>query len=1002
MKDTFIHIVFVFSMLIPSVLVSQGVAINDNGTAPDPSAMLDVQSTEKGFLPPRMTSIERSNIAAPAEGLVVYDTDEHSLFLYSSGVWERLAKGSGSPWLENGASIYYNNGNVGIGTDNPQFPLHLLGGLGTSWQVERLGGAQLRGTANINEASVGTHNATGFRLLTNNTVRMHVSPTGNIGIGSVNPTARLHLIGDLRIQDGTHGAGKVLTSDALGNASWSKVNIYGDNTIVVDAAGSGDFLTISAALNSVSPTAENPVTILIKPGTYFEEVVLKSHVRLVGEDENNVMITGWADAMPGLNGYVYGMLLNTVTDVLVRNLTIRSNSSSDPYLEFGVWMIGSEARFENVHIKGDFASFLMLYRGIKAENSTVEFINGSILDTDTRSIELLNSEARVINSKLSSSTIHIEVENGSHLELANTLLSGGGEGVNIKNGGSAKLIGNQFENNWIGVNNYGRLLMSGNHIRSTASAGVSNNSNATITGNYFIDCISRAISDFSPAGRTTITGNHIENSSHEGQPALTANSDAVISSNVFHNNTHGDIVVGSNTPWLIGNRGTVSGNPVRGIMAGIGDMRIEREGNNMLLNLTGDGKVGVGTLNPRGRFNISLNSGVTNASTIDEYPLMISYPSNATGQETGIAFRISVQQNPDQTPGAAITHLRSGAGSVGHLLFKTKESGDTGPLAERMRITSTGNVGIGTSEPSAPLHVQNGTGSVQLSTNLAGVPARITLNDTSNEDSYIEKLDQGKLRFRVGGTSTRMTITPEGNVGIGTQSPAALLQISGSGRSLEINPNMIRSTDGNLMTIRGDDELLIQSMNNMELDIASSLSVNSGLSANITAGTSIFLTAASQIRFNNMLNVIGSSGVGVNTTNTAGFTFAVNGTAAKPGGGSWAVFSDSRMKQDIEPIETGILDQFLMLRGYTFEYEAEAIKNRLALPGRQTGLLAQEVQQVFPDWVEANYEGYLFVTERGLTAIIVEALRELRAEKDAEIESLKNRLTTLEALLNLQ
>jgi hypothetical protein len=97
------------------------------------------------------------------------------------------------------------------------------------------------------------------------------------------------------------------------------------------------FLTITAALNSVTPTAENPVTVLIKPGTYFEEVVLKSHVRLVGEDENNVLITGWADAMPGFNGFTYGMLLDAVTDVQVRNMTIRSNSLSDPYsiLAFG-------------------------------------------------------------------------------------------------------------------------------------------------------------------------------------------------------------------------------------------------------------------------------------------------------------------------------------------------------------------------------------------------------------------------------------------------------------------------------------------------------------------------------------------------------------------------------------------------------------------------------------------------------------------------------------------
>jgi hypothetical protein len=57
-------------------------------------------------------------------------------------------------------------------------------------------------------------------------------------------------------------------------------------------------------------------------------------------------------------------------------------------------------------------------------------------------------------------------------------------------------------------------------------------------------------------------------------------------------------------------------------------------------------------------------------------------------------------------------------------------------------------------------------------------------------------------------------------------------------------------------------------------------------------------------------------------------------------------------------------------------------------PVRQTGLIAQEVLEVFPDWVGTDEEGYLYVTERGLTAMLIEALRELRQEKDEHIEQL--------------
>jgi len=56
------------------------VAINNDGTAPDASAMLDVKSTTGGLLIPRMTAADRDNIASPATGLTVYVTDDNSFY----------------------------------------------------------------------------------------------------------------------------------------------------------------------------------------------------------------------------------------------------------------------------------------------------------------------------------------------------------------------------------------------------------------------------------------------------------------------------------------------------------------------------------------------------------------------------------------------------------------------------------------------------------------------------------------------------------------------------------------------------------------------------------------------------------------------------------------------------------------------------------------------------------------------------------------------------------
>ena len=69
------------------------------GTAtPDASAKLDVTSTTKGFLPPRMTAAQRSAISSPTNGLLVYQTDYPSgLYYFNAGVWSKLSETTSYP-----------------------------------------------------------------------------------------------------------------------------------------------------------------------------------------------------------------------------------------------------------------------------------------------------------------------------------------------------------------------------------------------------------------------------------------------------------------------------------------------------------------------------------------------------------------------------------------------------------------------------------------------------------------------------------------------------------------------------------------------------------------------------------------------------------------------------------------------------------------------------------------------------------------------------------------
>ena len=60
-------------------------------TAPNASSILELQSTDKGFLLPRMTTAQRTAIASPAAGLIVFDTTENLLYIYKSGAWSKVS-----------------------------------------------------------------------------------------------------------------------------------------------------------------------------------------------------------------------------------------------------------------------------------------------------------------------------------------------------------------------------------------------------------------------------------------------------------------------------------------------------------------------------------------------------------------------------------------------------------------------------------------------------------------------------------------------------------------------------------------------------------------------------------------------------------------------------------------------------------------------------------------------------------------------------------------------
>jgi len=89
---------FIAMLLLFSSAMFAQMGINTDNSLPDNSAMLDVKSTSKGLLIPRMTAAQIGAIVNPANGLLAYNTDNGKIYLFvsSDNVWKELSFGAGT------------------------------------------------------------------------------------------------------------------------------------------------------------------------------------------------------------------------------------------------------------------------------------------------------------------------------------------------------------------------------------------------------------------------------------------------------------------------------------------------------------------------------------------------------------------------------------------------------------------------------------------------------------------------------------------------------------------------------------------------------------------------------------------------------------------------------------------------------------------------------------------------------------------------------------------
>jgi Chaperone of endosialidase len=290
-------------------------------------------------------------------------------------------------------------------------------------------------------------------------------------------------------------------------------------------------------------------------------------------------------------------------------------------------------------------------------------------------------------------------------------------------------------------------------------------------------------------------------------------------------------------------------------------------------------------------------------------------------------------------------------------------------------------------------HVAIGTKSPQADTALDIHGGGIAVN---NNNAFLRLLgsaviDQGDgiLRIRSGGG----TVAFDGadNVGINTQSPAHRLDVNG---------------DANVATALSAGTLVTTTANvSGNVGIGGNLNVGGGITVT-NPGAAFVQLLGSRISDNNdgILHIEsggstvafdGADNVGIGTNSPSALLHVAGNTIVGANLtvlGSFSNPSDVRLKKEIRPLESA-LEKLLALRGVEFEWTHDELA-RLH-PGRQRGLIADEVEAVFPEWVHVDSaSGMKMLGAKGFEALVVEALRQL-ADRIEALEQENKRLAQL-------
>jgi hypothetical protein len=357
---------------------------------------------------------------------------------------------------------------------------------------------------------------------------------------------------------------------------------------------------------------------------------------------------------------------------------------------------------------------------------------------------------------------------------------------------------------------------------------------------------------------------------------------------------------------------------------------------------------------------------------------------------------------------------------ISFILFVLFDGLAFGADTDSLVVTETGNVGIGTTNPDRILSLESsGPNSIYLKANTGGSSrhhaAVVTLESNndyrgrgmflphSNKDDYDDPnawfvgVPYKGRGFQIGNSDVhtentqdgpyikekaKLFIAENGNVGIGTTDPGAELDVQGR----IIGGFGARTTSG-------------------VLDWNDTSNIRSGSGYTLLKGDSA--NGPGPANYFHPFNFEYGKKDGTGNITQLAIPYGRSGSMNKGiymrgrYKGSWSPWrkflteasSDARLKKDIVGIDNA-LQRVSQLRGVNYQWA-----DRSWGEGSQIGVIAQEVEEVFPEVVSTDNQGYRSVSYRKLVAPLIEAVKELKAENEnlkLRLEQLSIRLAALE------